>query len=278
MRIIVPVSEGIAMGIGSSGRGPAGYPTAALGKGLLLLHDGQELAEEGVGFGVPILKRGVRTFFPGLVTLTAGPAVPCQEVTAVFRVNLEEKLAAGRRPAVHNRLLYAAKNRLAAMHRGVPLLRGLLTAASSGLRSAFGWRTTFEEAELGAQVTVRYSVLGNDGELDVEVDLSSLPRGVYSELVVMNEQGARCFCEYRDSAGTSLSGRQVGSWDEVTAGEASFLSAAHRLAFSLRQVKGARLFRGRELIGSRLSWAGFGYSLRPSRKAFRYTVRVGRVP
>ncbi len=274
MRISVPVSAGVTLQMGPSGRAEGGYPTAALARGLLLLRDGRELAEEGVGFGVPVLKQGVRTFFPGQVAITPFPGVPCRGLTAVFRVNLRERLASGRRAAVRSRPLYAAKNYLAALHRRLPLLRGLLTAASSGLCSILGWRITFERAELDAEVKVRYS-LPKDGELDVEVDLSGLPRGGFSELVVMNEQGAGCFCEYRDSAGTRLAGKDIGSWDEVTAGRASFLSPAHQLAFSLRRLKEARRFRGREQIGSRLSWSGFGYSLRPIPGKFHYTVRIG---
>ena len=46
------------------------YPTARLQKGMLLLDAGESLAEEGVGFGVPVLKRGARTVFPGRRELT----------------------------------------------------------------------------------------------------------------------------------------------------------------------------------------------------------------
>src|ERR1019366_4418908 len=41
------------------------YPAARLQRGLLLVCPGRDLAEEGVGFGVPILKRGAQTVFPG---------------------------------------------------------------------------------------------------------------------------------------------------------------------------------------------------------------------
>ena len=48
------------------------YPTRRLQKGLLLYAGEQELAEEGVGLGVPILKRGAQTVFPGSVRLWSG--------------------------------------------------------------------------------------------------------------------------------------------------------------------------------------------------------------
>jgi len=41
-------------------------------------------------------------------------------------------------------------------------------------------------------------------------------------------------------------------------------------------VKGARLFRGRELVSSRLAWAGFGYSFPPSIKRFVYELGIER--
>jgi hypothetical protein len=96
-------------------------------------------------------------------------------------------------------------------------------------------------------------------------------------VAVMNEQGARPFDCYRESNGISLRGMEIGTWDEVTAEEASFISTAHGLGFSLRQVPGARLYRGRELIGDRLAWSGFGYSIPPTVTRFTYDLRIGRV-
>ena len=37
-----------------------------------------------------------------------------------------------------------------------------------------------------------------------------------------------------------------------------------------------RLYRGREVVGGRLAWAGFGYSLRPGPPRFTYTLRIAR--
>jgi hypothetical protein len=122
-----------------------------------------------------------------------------------------------------------------------------------------------------------YSVHGEAGRVQVEADTTGLRRDSITEVVVMNEQGGRHFDQYLDSNGTSLCGTQIGCWDKVTAKEASFISKAHRLAFTVEQVKGARLFRGRELVGSRLAWSGFGYSFPPATERFSYDVKI-RVP
>ena len=55
----------------------------------------RELAEEGVGFGVPVLKRGVQTVFPGGVACSPRARRPrAGEVTAAFEMDLVERLAA----------------------------------------------------------------------------------------------------------------------------------------------------------------------------------------
>jgi hypothetical protein len=93
----------------------------------------------------------------------------------------------------------------------------------------------------------------------------------------MNEQGARYFLRYRDSSGVVLTGNKINGWDEVTADKASFVCDRHQIAFTLRQVPGARLFRGRELVGTRLAWAGFGYLLPPATGKFGFDIRIEKV-
>jgi len=277
VEITIPMSQGLSLRVGALTVGGKEYPTTQLQKGLILLQDGQELAEEGVGFGVPVLKQGMRTIFPGHVELTAQRRGSIWELTAVFRLNLEERIATPGRASVKSKPLYIVKNSLAALIRRFPRLRGLLTAASNGLRRTLGWETTFEDAGFCATVKMIYTVDSQTGKVNIEVDASGLPTDSITEVVVMNEQGAHHFDRYLDSGGTFLRGKEIGCWDEVTAEEASFISTPHRVAFTLGQVKGARLFRGRELIGSRLAWSGFGYSFPPIVERFSYAVRIERV-
>ena len=277
MELSIPLFDGLSLKIAGQSGDAGGYPTRRLQKGLLLLDGPQELAEEGVGFGVPILKRGVQTIFPREMELAWRRTGPVWEVTAVFAMDLVERLAGRGGASLRSGVLYAAKDSLAALHRRAPPLRGPLTAASAALRRTFGWVTTYEQAEVCARLGVTYAIDGEQGKIGVAVDTTGLPEDV-TEVVMMNEQGGRVFDRYTDADGSDLRGAAIGAWDAVTAASARFVSTAHGVAFSLAQVKGAKLSRGRELIGARLAWSGFGYSLPPTPGAFTYEVRIERLP
>jgi hypothetical protein len=247
-----------------------------LQKGFLLLDRGQELAEEAVGFGVPVLKSGLQTIFPESVTLTWLQKGSTWEITALFKLNLVEKISIGANKHVENRLLYAIKKNLEAIIRRFPVFRGMLTATSSKLRQVFGLEISYVEADLSSDVNAIYIVDGQKGIVSVEIDASNLPAAI-TEVVVMNEQGAHYFDRYQDTSGIALQGDEIGCWDVVTADEAWFKSRTRQVGFRLGQVKDARLFRGRELVDSRLAWAGFGYSFPPSIKRLQYVMRIERL-
>ena len=277
MELSVPLCDGLSLKIAEQSGDAGGYPTRRLQKGLLLFDGPQELAEEGVGFGVPILKRGVQTIFPGEMELAWRRVGALWEVTAVFAMDLVERLAGPGGAGLPAGVLYAVKDSLAALHRRVPPLRGPLNAASATLRRIFGWVTTYERTVVCARLTVTYTVDGERGRIGVTVDLTGVPEDV-TEVVMMNEQGGRHFDRYTATDGSDLRGDKIGTWAAVSAAKAGFVSTAHKVAFSLEQVEGARLSRGRELVGARLAWSGFGYSLPPTPGAFTYEVRLERLP
>ena len=258
--------------------GAPAYPTLRLQRGLLLFDDGRDLSEEGVGFGVPVLKRGLQTVFPGGMELTvaSGGSDWDWQVTAAYRLDLVERLVARRGDAVRPRLVYAAKDSLAAVHRRVPALRRPLTALSIAMRRRLGWETAYVPAGLVATVPVTYTARAGDGVVSVDVDLTGVPADPVTEVVLMNELGAGQFDRYEDSSGATRSGAAVGTWDEVHAATASFLGSHRRVAFTLARVPGARLMRGREAVAGRLAWTGFGYVLRPGTRRFAYELRFER--
>jgi hypothetical protein len=190
-------------------------------------------------------------------------------------LNLVEKISnAGNNP-VENKSLYAAKNGLAALIRSLPILRRPLTGISNLLRRFFNWETIYTQAGFSTEVKVLYTLNTETGKVNIEIDTSAIPPEI-TEVLVMNEQGANIFDRYMDTSGISLQGQEIGCWDEINAREAWFESHAHRVTFRLGRVKGARLFRGRELLGSRLAWAGFGYSFSPSNQSFQYELSIGK--
>jgi hypothetical protein len=278
LEINIPMSRGLCLSIGSAPSPTSGYPTARLMKGLVLLQDGQVLAEEGVGFGVPVIKRGIQTIFPGHLEIVRGVSGVTWQIAASYSMNLEEKLATPLRGSLRSKLLYQGKNTLAALHRQFPLLRRPLTTISNGLRQVLSLETVFEETLFYGIVEVAYSIVTGAEKIQIDVDTSGLAGDGITEVVVMNEQGAGHFDKYQDSSGIFLQGAEIGSWDEVTADNATFLSTAHNLAFTLTQASGARLYRGRELIGSRLAWSGFGYTFPPGRQHISFAMTIHRLP
>ena len=123
-----------------------------------------------------------------------------------------------------------------------------------------------------------YTIDGEDGQIGVAAD-TDRPAGDVTEVVMMNELGGRDFDRYTDADGADLRGAEIGTWDEVDAPRGR-ASSARRTRWRSRsgRRRERRLSRGRELIGARLAWSGFGYSLPPTPGRFAYDVRIERTP
>jgi len=275
MELNIPVLDGLSLKVADQLSRQGSYATSSLPKGFILVSNRLELDEEAVGFGFPVIKRGLQTLLPGSVELAYEHVGSAWSVQSIYRLNLVEKIHKPGVGSIDNGLVYATKNSLAALIRHFSPMRGLLTALSSGLRKTFGWQTTYEEAGFLAIVKVTHRIQEGTGKIQVEVEQSDLPAGI-TEGIVMNEQGARYFDRYSDSSGISLKEEGIGCWDEVTADNACFSSSSGQASFSLARVESARLFRGRELVGSRLAWSGFGYSFSSAIKKFNYQLKIER--
>jgi len=270
--------NGISLQIASAANGDSAYPTGRLQKGLVLVCEGQDLSEEAVGFGVPILKRGLQTIFPGEVELYPDKSGSPGKFTARYKLNLEEKIGRKDTGTINSRLVYATKNGLAALIRHQPIVRKLLTATSNLLRSTFSLKTSYEPDGFFTYVSLTYSLDAAAGTVLVELMGQEIIPDHISEIIIMNEQGAHHFDRYQEAEGVSTAADKIGCWDEVTSAIATFISTRQKVSFSLPQVHGTKLFRGRELIGTRLAWSGFGYTFPPNLDNFKYVITLKRLP
>jgi len=277
MELEIPLSQGIALRFGQSRLSADPFPTAGLQKGLRLVIEGQELVEEGVGFGVPVIKRGLTTYFPGDVQVTAAEGATGCLIKARYSLNLVERLNQTGNGMVKVPLVYAVKNLLAAFIRRVGFLRTPLTSASSRFRRVFNLQTTYEKSDFSDEMVMVYQIDSSTGRIIVTADATQLPPEV-TEVVVMNEQGAVAFDRYGDSGNATLVHDEILCWEPVSADRAWFTSTRHRIAFPLPQIPMAKLFRGRELIDDRLAWSGFGYSFAPTAGQIRYEILIERSP
>ncbi|NJD77201.1 MAG: hypothetical protein FIB08_08935 [Candidatus Methanoperedens sp.] len=249
------------------------YPSCRIQKGLVLFHGNKDLSEEGVGFGVPILKYGQKTIFPGGGCIKVKKFADRVDVKIDYDFNLAEIIVVkGRR--IESRTICRIKEYLSWFHRKYPFSRELLKKGSIVIRRAFSVETRFEKVASTGLASVGYEI-STDGMIHVSTDLRRIKNEGCTEVIFMNEQGANYFDTYCDSEGTNLVGNAIGSWQETFCDDVSFIDPYDELTFTLSRIHGSRMFYGRELVANRLAWSGIAYSISPRILNFAYDIRIG---
>jgi len=252
------------------------YPSCRIQKGLVLVHENRDLSEEGIGFAVPVLKFGHETIFPGNAYITTEKDGDTSMVKIDYDMNLVERMMVKSSRKIDSKAFYKIKECFSWLHWEYPLFRMFLVHSSDLLRRNCGMKTRFEKISSAGIISVVNTVNTKKGIINVVVDIRNVNRERCTEVNIMNELGANHFDSYGDSNGLFLNGNAIGTWDEVFADEASFIDSCDNIAFTLNSKKGARMFRGRELVGGRLAWSGLAYRLPPDIINFTYDIRIER--
>ncbi|NJD53089.1 MAG: hypothetical protein FIB07_09515 [Candidatus Methanoperedens sp.] len=271
----IEITKGLCLHINDTGIEHGDYPASRIQKGLVLFHENRDLSEEGIGFGVPVLKFGHETIFPGNKCVTAEKDSDIIVVKIDYDMNLVERMAVKSCKRIDSKVFYKTKEYFSWLHREYPLLRGFLVRSSNSLRRTCDIKTRFEKVASKGIASVVNTINIKKGTIHVSVDINNVKKERCTEVNIMNELGANNFDSYRDSNGLFLRGNAIGTWDEIFADEASLVDSCDNIAFTLNQVKGARMFRGRELVEERLAWSGFAYLLSQGIICFDYDIRIG---
>jgi hypothetical protein len=251
---------------------PHTLEVAALQKGLLLVADGTELVGEGVGFGVPVVKYEDKTFFSGTAETSVQEDGDQPVIVKSFFLDTISKKRFRHGPFINDRLYKSIHSSFEKAYLAYKSFRPAFDKMME-LRNAMTIHTQFVKVEPRGKVDVRYTFLSD--LIEVEVDFTNLNRQGIKELLVLNEQGSTFFTEYFDTDRQQLLGRDVGAWKQVKADEASFSNNERTVSFTLKNVDGAKLYRGWEQVNGRFCWAGLSYSLEPDTNSFKYPIVLG---
>jgi hypothetical protein len=248
---------------------PSCLETRALQKGLVLMLDGRELIEEGVGFGVPVVKYGDKTFFSSKADISIKENGLDCTITKVYTLDTVSLKKFGQSSYIDDGFYSPLRKTFQTMYLRHKKLTPLFNKAME-LRDLANIKTEFVTVKPRGSVTVTYHC--EPTAINIQADFSRLKLDRCLEVLVLNEQGSSVFRRYADSNGLTLLGGKIGAWETVTAEHASLVSGKGEISFTLQKHVGAQLFRGWEQTRKRFSWAGLSYSMRPNKDVFTYTI------
>jgi hypothetical protein len=245
--------------------------TGVLQKGLVLLLDGRELIEEGVGFGVPVVKYEDKTFFSSSAEVSIQKTGSDCTITKAYTLDTVSLKKFGRATYIDDTLYSPARKTFQSLYLKHKKLTPLFNKVME-LRDLANIKTEFITVKPRGKVIINYHC--QPTAINIQADFSRVLLNKCCEVLVLNEQGSSIFQKYADSNGLALLGNKIGAWETVTADHASLQSARGQISFSLQNDRGATLFRGWERTRKRFSWAGLSYSMRPNNGSFDYSIRL----
>ena len=243
--------------------------TGALQKGLVLLFGNRELIEEGVGFGVPVVKYADKTFFSSKATVTAQSRNSGYTLTKVYTLDTVSVKKLGNNSYLDDKIYSSLRKKFELLYLKHKKLKVLFNKVME-TRELLKIKTEFQTRKPRGTISVTYNCQPN--AITIHADLSNVNLKGCREVLMLNEQGSSIFQKYVDSSGRNLLGNKIGAWDRVEADSAALQSFKGRIGFGLHSVGGSSMYRGWEHTRKRFSWAGLSYSLPPNNGFFCYSI------
>jgi hypothetical protein len=229
------------------------------------------LIEEGVGFGVPVVKYEDKTFFSSKAEVTVQKNDSGYLLTKDFVLDTISLKKLGSASYINDKLYSTARKAFELLYLKHKHLYPIFNKAME-IRDVFGIKTEFRTVNPRGIIRVTYHC--QPDSIKIHADLSNIVLSRCREILLLNEQGSGIFQTYLDNTGEELWGNQIGAWERVAVDNAALLSPHGRVAFSVGGGCGALLFRGWERTRKRFSWAGLSYSIQPYTNEFDYCISL----
>lgn len=244
---------------------------APLQKGLILIFDQSEIVEEGVGFGVPVVKYTENTYFSSNAEYSVKKEGDFTIILKTFLLDTIARKRIGENLYLNPNVYRALRKSFESQYLTKNNLRKSFNLLMQ-IRPLIGVKTDFVKVKPKGKVTVRYQLYENT--IKIKASLIDLEKENCKEILLLNEQGANFFNKYSDSLGLKFVGDQIGAWEKVNAIKAYLSDKQEMLKFTLHKQRQATLFRGREQIKNRFSWSGLSYLLDAGLSEFNYVIEL----
>ena len=159
--------------------------TGTLQKGLVQMLDGEELIEEGVGFGVPVVKYEDKTFFSSQADVSIREIGCDIIITKVFTLDTVSLKKFGRVTYINEALYSPLRKAFESLYLKNKRLTPFFNKAME-LRDFANIKTEFLKVKPRGKVTMRYCCQSNG--IDVSADFSKVTLNKCVEILVLNEQ------------------------------------------------------------------------------------------
>ncbi len=268
--ITLKINERVGLKLYSDSR-PYCLEIAPLQKGLVLMLDGRDLIEEGIGFGVPVVKYEDKTYFScDAETLVRTEGETCIMMKS-FLLNSVSHKRIGDSFYVNDRLysrFHKSFEKVYLRHASLSFLFNRIMEFRKTMRVS----TDFVKVKPRGKVTVSYTCCPDYPTIKIQAHISDLDCNGCKEILILNEQGSTFFSRYSDTDGLRLRDGEIRAWEKIEANRASLSDSQHTLSFTMKNVPNAIMLRGREKTKGRFSWAGMSYSLDPSVRTLTYDI------
>ncbi|MHA2159984.1 MAG: hypothetical protein ACXABE_13870, partial [Candidatus Thorarchaeota archaeon] len=238
----------------SSSTRPHSGKASLIQKGLILsqMNGSDDLCEEGVGFGVPILQYKRDFFFPGTAIVSDEGLLEGGKSWKRFIFDLVERHQGGKSIRAFSWVYQRIYNRLYKSAQGRILLDAVeVRTRQRGERNGRTSSKFFRVKKRG-DVLVSFDTDITNGQIVIELDFSSVDKSNLQHIYVSNELGGTLFENYVDSSGIKLVGNEIGAWDKIQAKWAVFCAPKKNIGYQIEIPGNVQAFRGREIIGSNI--------------------------